>query len=342
MAARNTATIHAALRWSAERLARAECESPRLDAEILLAETLRVNRPHLLAHANDSLPEDAWAQFRAWVARREKREPVAYIIGRREFYGLDFVVTPAVLIPRPETEHLVEEALALVRQLSLRGAERRSNLLMDERLLRCARNDNDSVSEGLYRGSFDPFRTWARNDSAGIAVADVGTGSGAIAVSLAVHLPGARVCAMDSSAEALAVAWRNAERHGVAERVCLLQSDLLENLPRPVDILAANLPYISDAEWDALAPEIRLHEPSLALRGGADGLDAIRRLLHQSPAHLRPGGAILLEIGSEQSAKVREIAQVVFPGAAVRIAQDYASLDRVVVIRPHETTGNCG
>ena len=314
MAARPPATIHWALAWAAERFARAGCESPRLDAEILLAEALGANRAYLLAHGQDALPPDAWEKLAGWTARRERREPVAYLIGRREFYGLDFAVTPAVLIPRPETEHLVEEALAIARRMSLRA--KRSNLSSQARLLRRSTPRNDEVGDG-----------------AGIAIADVGTGSGAIAVSLAVHLPGARVCALDSSADALAVAWRNADRHGVADRMCLVQSDLLDNLPWPPDILAANLPYISDTEWGALAPEIRLYEPETALRGGADGLDCIRRLLHQAPAHLRPGGAVLLEIGAAQAAPVREMALAAFPGAAVRTLQDYAGLDRVVVVQ---------
>jgi len=322
-------TIATALAWAAERLARAGCESPRLDAEILLAERLHASRAHLLARDDDALPSDGWEQFRAWVARREKREPVAYIIGRREFYGLDFTVTPTVLIPRPETEHLVEEALALARShsSSLRAEAlsavkgQRSNLSDAPRLLRRSAPRNDSKNEG-----------------AGVFIADVGTGSGAIAVALAIHLPRARVCALDASAEALAAAWRNADRHNVLDRVCLLQSDLLENLPQPADIIAANLPYVSDAEWDSLTPEIRLYEPAMALRGGPDGLDAIRRLLGQSSAHLRPGGAILLEIGAGQAAYVRDIALAVFPDAEIRVVQDYAGLDRVAVIQPHETT----
>jgi release factor glutamine methyltransferase len=160
----------------------------------------------------------------------------------------------------------------------------------------------------------------------------VGTGSGAIAVSLAAHLPRARICAVDASEDALTVARRNAERHGVEDRLRFVQSDLLENLPWPADILAANLPYVSDADWDTLAPEIRLYEPALALRAGADGLDAIRRMLDQSPAHLQPGGAVCLEIGEGQAGQVREMSRAAFPGAAIRIVRDYAGLDRIVVI----------
>ncbi len=281
--------IQDALVWATERLATAGCETPRLDAEILLCECAGVERAHLLAHSNDAVPADAWPRFQAWVARREKREPIAYITGHREFYGLDFAVTPAVLVPRPETEHVVEEVLAVVRM------RRRGN---------------------------QP-----------VLIADVGTGSGAIAITLAVHLPHAQVCALDSSREALEVAWRNAERHGVLHRMCLVQSDLLEHLPWAVDILVANLPYIADKEWPELAPEIRVHEPVHALRGGANGLDLIRRLMGQAPAHIRPSGAVVLEIGAGQAAEVRRVAQAAFPSAQIRVAQDYAGLDRVVIIQ---------
>ncbi|MGB9593593.1 MAG: peptide chain release factor N(5)-glutamine methyltransferase [Anaerolineae bacterium] len=282
-------SIHEALLWATERLATAGCETPRLDAEILLCECAGVERAFLLAHGTEAVPADAWAQFQAWVARREQREPVAYITGHREFYGLDFAVTPAVLVPRPETEHVVDEALAL--------------------------------AQAKHRTAPTVF------------IADVGTGSGAIAIALAVHLPYAQVCALDASREALEVAWRNAERHGVLHRMCLVQSDLLEHLPWAVDILVANLPYVADEEWPTLAPEIRFHEPPHALRGGANGLDLIRRLLAQATEHLRPGGAVVLEIGAGQGAQVQRLAQAAFPGGQVRVAQDYAGLDRVVIVQ---------
>ncbi len=289
MADNTACSIQEALIWATERLATAGCETPRLDAEILLCECAGVERAFLLAHGSEAVPADAWSRFQAWVARREKREPVAYITGHREFYGLDFAVTPAVLVPRPETEHVVDEALALAR--------------------------------AKHRAAPTVF------------IADVGTGSGAIAVALAVHLPYAQVCALDSSREALEVAWRNADRHGVLGRMCLVQSDLLEHLPWAVDILVANLPYVADEEWPSLAPEIRFHEPAHALRGGANGLDLIRRLLAQTPERLRPGGAVVLEIGAGQADGVRRAAQAAFPNAHIRVARDYAGLDRVVIVQ---------
>lgn len=280
-------TVESALRQSSETLSQAGCESPRLDAEISLAECLGVNRAYLLAHGEETLAADVWARFCTWLERRERREPVTYIVGRREFYGLDFTVTPAVLIPRPETEHVVEESLALARMRHPEGE--------------------------------------------GVAIADVGAGSGAIAVALAVHLPLAKACALEASPDALAVARANADKHGVGERVCLVQCDLLSGLPWRADILVANLPYVTDGEWEDLAPEIRLYEPPMALQGGPDGLDVMRRLLQQAPAHLQPGAAVVLEIGATQGQAVHEMVSEAFPGAAVRVVQDYAGLDRVVV-----------
>lgn len=282
------ADIEAALRGAVDRLREAGCESPRLDAEILLAEALGVSRAYLHARPEKGLPLEARDEFADWVGRRAQREPLAYIVGHREFYGLEFMITPAVLVPRPETEHVVEKVLTLAR---------------------------------------------ARSEDEGVRIADVGTGSGAIAVAVVVHLPRAQAWALDSSGEALDVARVNAERHGVADRVHCIQSDLLAALPQPVDIVAANLPYISDAEWDGLAPEIRLYEPEMALRGGADGLEVVRALIRQAPGHLLPGGALVLEIGAEQGQAVQEFAQRILPGATTRLVQDYAGLDRVVVVR---------
>jgi len=187
-----------------------------------------------------------------------------------------------VLIPRPETELLVEKAIEI--------SQRRA------------------------------------------VVADVGTGSGAIAVSLAVHLPQVLVYATDASPGALEVAARNCRRHGVEDRVHLLQGHLLEPLPEPVDLIAANLPYVSRAELAQLPPEINCYEPREALDGGPDGLDHIRRLLAQAGEHLKPGGVVLLEIGATQGQAVIALAQRHLSVARVEIVVDYAGLDRVVVV----------
>jgi release factor glutamine methyltransferase len=285
-------TISDAVFAAVDRLERAGCDSPRLDAELLMAHSLRLTRTQLYARCHQVLSTAQEDAFAALVERRAAREPLAYIVGHKEFYRHDFAVDRRVLIPRPETEHLVEQAIAEVKR-------------------------------------------WAPNGARGpIRIVDVGAGSGAIAVSLAVALPGGQVIAAEASPDALVVAADNVRRHRVEGRVQLVQSDLLEAVPGPLDLICANLPYISAAEWPDLAPEITRFEPQTALLAGADGLDAIRRLIAQV-AGLQPvPRALLLEIGSTQGEAVTALARAAFPQAEVFIVKDYAGLDRVVVIRP--------
>ena len=277
--------VQEALAQAATQLRNEGVESPRLDAELLLAHVLVVNRAALFTWPDRRLTPKELTRYRDLVARRANREPLAYIIGHREFFGLDLAVGPACLIPRPETELLVEHALRLARRLAQAPQ-----------------------------------------------IADVGAGSGAIAVALAVHLPEATVVALDGSAEALAVAAGNARRHGVAGRVHCLQGDLLAPLHGPVNLIVANLPYVTTEEWAGLPPEIREHEPRAALDGGPDGLALIRRLLPAAAPSLRPEGAILLEIGASQGQAVTTLARQHFPLADVQLYQDYACLDRLVVV----------
>ena len=274
-----------ALAQAIATLSNAGVDSPRLDAELLLAHTLEINRAAVLAHPGRRLTPKELTRYRYLVDRRAAREPLAYILGQREFFGLDLKVDPRVLIPRPETELLVEEALRLAGE---KPAPR---------------------------------------------LADVGAGSGAIAVSLAVHLAVATVYALDDSAEALAVTAENARRHGVAGRIHCLHGHLLAPLPEPVDLITANLPYVATQEWEELAPEIHDYEPRAALDGGADGLALIRGLLAVAAPHLRPQGAILLEIGAGQGPPVLALARQHLAGAEIELHQDYAGLDRLVIIQ---------
>jgi release factor glutamine methyltransferase len=285
--------IREALAQAAQTLGNQGVESPRLDAELLLAHVLRVNRASILTWPERRLTPKQLTAFRDLVERRAAREPLAYIVGHREFFGLDFAVDPRVLIPRPETELLVERALGIARGIQPRPK-----------------------------------------------IADVGAGSGAIAVSLAVHLPSAVVYALDTSASALAVVAENAQRHGVADRVCCLRGDLLKPLPELVDVVVANLPYVTTAEWEALPPEIRAFEPRPALDGGGDGLAFIRRLFEAVCDYVRPGGAILVEIGSSQGRAVTELACGTCATAEVTLCQDYAGLDRLVVVRGAQIQGS--
>lgn len=281
--------VDGALAQAATQLRNQQIESPRLDAELLLASVLGVNRAAILARPDRRLTPKQLTRYRDLVNRRADREPLAYILGHREFFDLDFIVGPGVLIPRPETEFLVEHAL------------------------RCAWR--------MSRRNTDPLQ-----------IADVGAGSGAIAVTLAVHLRQSVVYALDDSAGALAIAAKNAHRHGVADRVHCLQGDLLTPLSGSLDLITANLPYVTTGEWEALQPEIRDHEPRAALDGGPDGMALLRRLLQMAAPYLRPGGAILLEIGANQGEAATALARRHFSRARVRIVQDYAALDRLVVI----------
>ena len=276
-------TVGGTIKWAVRRL-RPLTDTPRLEAELLLTHLLQRARSYLLAHPEAILTPEQAATYVAHVARRAGGEPLPYITGRVEFYGLDFTVTPAVLIPRPETELLVEEALL-----------------------------------------------WLQEHPRAIA-ADIGAGSGCIAVTLAARAPLLRLVATDCSPAALTVARANAARHGVAGRIAFLEGDLLAPLPAPVELLVSNPPYVAENEWDALPPSVR-REPRAALLAGPEGLDALRRLLDQAPALLRPGGLLLVEIGERQGAAARALAQAAFPRADVRILTDLAGKERLLRVQ---------
>lgn len=282
-----SATVGAAVVRTRNALAHAGVAEAPLEAELLLADTLETDRTGLLAGLSDLLSEERQRHLDSLLSRRMQREPLAYLRGKREFYGLDFHVGPGVLIPRPETETLVEEALALAA---------------------------------------------LRESKQGLIIADVGTGSGIIAVSLAVHLPRSKLYATDISNTALSTAQGNARRHGVDARIAFLGGDLMEPLPERVDIVAANLPYLSTGAIQDLEPEIALYEPREALDGGPGGLDLVRRLLAQAPGHLRTGGALLLELDPWQMDAASRAALQAMPGAAVRCVRDLAGDERVLVV----------
>jgi release factor glutamine methyltransferase len=287
-------TIAELLRAATAELS-ATSPTPRLDADLLLACVLGWPRARLLAErSHQPAPAQADA-FAMLVARRAALEPVAYLVGHREFYGLELEVTPAVLVPRPETELLVELAIAEARDRG--GAQHVAPLRGDA-----------------------PLR---------LTIADIGTGSGAIAIALAAQLPAATIYATDLSAEALAVAARNCARHGLGGRVQLLQGDLMAPLPTRVDIIVSNPPYTILAEVEA---NVRAHEPHLALDGGPDGADIYRRLIPALAAYLHPGGAALLEIGAWQGEIVTALVHAHYPQARVRLHRDLAGHARVVAV----------
>ena len=324
-----------AIAHARQTLAGAGIEEAALEAEVLVRHVLGMDRARLFAHPEHRLTSQQRATLEALLERRRRREPLAYILGSREFYGLPFAVTPAVMVPRPETELLVEQAIAWVRTREgsqssvlpplVGGSESEGEALrpFDFAQGRLAQAQRDHPLPPRERG-------WAGDP---LVIADIGTGSGCIAVSLAVHLPEARIIAIDVSASALGVAEANVQRHGVQGRVGLLHGSLLEPLTRPVDLIVANLPYVRDEEIAGLQPEVRDQEPREALAGGPDGTAPLRALLAQAPARLGPGGAVMLEMDPRQRKALTRAARLAFPGASVRVARDLAGLDRIVVIQ---------
>ena len=270
-------TIKESMSRARQLLADNHIEDASLEGELLLRQALRLNRVQLYLALEDELDRQQEEDFRKLLERRLSGEPTAYIAGHREFYGFDFLVNPGVLIPRPESELLVEKTIAL-----------------------------------------------AQKHEAPV-IADIGTGCGAIAISLALSLPRAKLYATDISPEALEVARLNSRRHGVADRILLLQGDMLEPLPEPVDLIAANLPYVKEPEMAADSPE-----PALALDGGVNGLKKIWRLCHQAKGKLHPGGGLLMEVGQGQKAAVTALLARLYPPARIEVIPDLSGIDRMV------------
>ena len=254
-----------------------------LEAQLLLAHVIKRNRTWVLAHPETILSENQLEQLNLLLEKRSNGIPLPYILGHWEFYNLDFVVTPDVLIPRPETELLVEQALA-----------------------------------------------WLKNHANQRRVADVGTGSGCIAVSLAKNQPDLRLIATDLSQAALDVARENASRHGVVDRIEWKKINLLDDYPGKLDLVVANLPYIPSATLDNLP--VSKYEPRSALDGGPDGLRFINELLRDAKRWWASGGAILLEIEAGQGESALRLADELLPGASITLLPDLAGLPRILKI----------
>lgn len=294
-------------------------ETPDLDAQVLLAHVVSAPRFTLLAYPERPLTPEQAAAYAGLVARRAAHEPVAYLTGRREFMGLDLLVDHRALIPRPETELLVEAALANLRS-RLTIAVPPTDTPVD--LTASTAHPNSSPPPVGPRVRAVP------------RVADIGTGSGAIALAVAAlepRLP--RIYATDISADALALAAANAERLGVADRIIFLPGDLLAPLPERVDVLLANLPYVAPRDAATLPTDVSRYEPGLALYGAEDGLGHLRRLFAQAPSHLRPHASLFLEFGYDQRAAVEALAHAAFPQATTRVVADYAGWDRFIEIQ---------
>lgn len=278
-----TKTIASALSHTRQCIA-GLTETPGLDAQVLLAFVSGKPKTWLLAHTEETLTPDQNLKLAQSLAEITAGVPLPYVIGQWEFFGRSFLVTPDVLIPRPETELLVEAALA-----------------------------------------------WLSKNPGRCRVAEAGTGSGCIAVSVAAEFPVVAITAVDVSSRALAVAASNAERHYVGDQIDFIQNDLLAGLDGQYDLILANLPYIPGQTLRRLS--IYGHEPTIALDGGRDGLDLIRRLLCQLPAFLLPGGAALLEIEAGQGDIIRDLARQTLPGDSVSVKQDLAGHPRLLIIQ---------
>jgi release factor glutamine methyltransferase len=271
-------TVIEVLKLASEHLAKHSSDSSRLDAELLLADALRLSRIDLYLKFDRPLTEAELTTYRGLVARRAKGEPVAYLVGHKEFMALEFDVTPAVLVPNPDTEVLVQRAVAIAREAGR------------------------------------PLR-----------VADVGTGSGCIAIAIAHYAPNVEVWAGDVSAEALEVATRNVARHAVEARVHLACGDLMEPLPGAFDLVCANLPYVPSGK--TLAPDV-VAQPARALYADQDGAGLVIRLLAQAPARLNPGGRVLAEVDASILPAALVEADRSFTGHAIH--RDLGAHERVL------------
>ncbi len=284
-------TIDRLLKWTQDYFAQKNIAGSRLDAEVLLAHATGLKRIELYTNFDRVVSNEQRALFRGFVHERAEHRPTAYIVGEREFMSMKFRVTPEVLIPRPETEFVVEGALERI-------ADRNAELL----------------------------------------VADIGTGSGCIAISLATRLPKARFVAVDVSQAALAIARENAERHGVAERVEFLEGDMLEPLAAGgyagrVDFLLSNPPYISEAEWPEVMPDVRLYEPKEALLAEGDAMKFYRVIARGAAGVANDGGWVLVEAGAERAEEIAAIFAEESTLADIQTIRDYRGVERVVAAK---------
>ena len=283
-----TWTVGRLLTWTTDYLKQRGVEdSPRLDAEVLLATARGCKRIDLYAAFTEPASEETRTAFKELVRRRAEGTPVAYLVGKREFYSLDFRVSPAVLIPRPETEHLVITLL-------------------------------DRLKE--------------RESKAPVQIADVGTGSGIIAVCIAKHAPLVKVTAIDLSPEALAIAKKNISNLGVEEKVETIESDLFAAVPadRTFDFVVSNPPYITTAEMETLAPTVKQYEPAMALHAGPAGTEIIERLIDESAGRLTPGGWLMFEISPMLETAVQKLFAARPEWELMTTVKDLAGLARVI------------
>jgi release factor glutamine methyltransferase len=280
-------TLTQALQQSARILSVNGIEDSYIEARMLLGHITKLLPVQIYTQTEQTLSQEQERGLYELIERRLRREPTAYIVNRREFYGIDFYIDSRALIPRPETELLVDTAL--------------------------------EFSKNTYPPS-PPL------------IADIGTGCGAIAISLALNLPHSKIYATDISHSALEVARLNCEHHKVTRQVTLLQGDLLEPVPEPVDLIVANLPYVRSSELENLSPELNRFEPRTAIDGGENGLKCIRQLLEQTKGKINPQGCLLLEIGQNQEQEVTRLINSYLNKVSFTFIRDLNGINRVVKI----------
>lgn len=308
------------LKWGADYLASHNLPDARIEAEYLLTNAMKYSKKDLLLNPDKVLSADEIIRFSDFIYRRGRREPAHYITGEVEFRGGLFKVNRMVLIPRPETELLVEEAIRSVEK---------NERFMSYRVTKGEENNPPYppfLKEG--KGGFEVF-------SKEVTVLDLCTGSGCIAVSIAKELTLDRVYAIDVSEGALRIAQENAKRIGVWDKITFLSGDLFNalegiGLEGAIDLIVSNPPYVSRAEMNTLQPEIMDYEPALALYGGEDGLDFYSRIIHDSPRYLSPEGALIMELGYGKAEGVRHLLEEEKVFAGIEIIKDLAGIDRVI------------
>ena len=283
------------------RLTADRVPSPRLNAELLLMFSLNCDRSHLFAHPERELTPDEQARYEFALAERARGVPAQYITGHQEFWGMDLIVTPAVLIPRPETEHVIEAVLQL-----------------------------HQADVGPQTLDLSRPRPEVRGPKSALRIADIGTGSGCIALALAKEFPQAEIHATDISPAALEIARANAARHQLANRIRFREADLLAGLDPPFDFIVSNPPYVGESEEDQVQLEVRKFEPRNAVFAGATGIEVIERLIPQAQAALKPGGWLVMEISGTIADQVREL---LGGWNEVAIKPDLQSIPRVAQAR---------
>jgi len=311
-----------ALASALSRLTAESVPSPRMNAELLLMFTLGCDRAYLYAHPERELTAAEEARYETALGERARGVPAQYITGHQEFWGMDLIVSPAVLIPRPETEHVVEVTLKLAADLGAQalsaGAPERLKLVSPSQLIGTA---EAAPSPSMHKSGLGQT----------LRIVDVGTGSGCIALALAKELPHAEIHATDISASALEIARANASRHQLAERVRFHQADLLAGFaPESVDFVASNPPYVGTTEEDQVQLEVRKFEPRMAVFAGATGLEVIERLVPQARAVLRPGGWLVIEISASIADGVHHLLR---DWRGVSVTNDLQGIPRVASAR---------